>query len=131
MMPITCDSCEAKERRHDTGLCKKCEDAIVIEFGVPARMAGVALMARRVAMDHPSPTMEGLDMRARVRRMVIAYGGDIDSATEQEMFDADKVRKTSDYAGSLLGWNTKRAQRDNPAPTGPDQKMAQSGNRWD
>lgn len=96
--PLFCDECGSADRRYDCGMCNKCADSFVREYDIPIEFAGSARVARTTAEKATIPMLDGLTLREKVRRLVLAYGGYVQAATDWERADADKLLAASPLA---------------------------------
>jgi hypothetical protein len=100
-------------------MCFACATEIVKEFNVPIEYAGSARIARTTAEKAYIPMLDGLGLRGKVRRFVLAYGGIVENPTGAEELDADKLRAASPFAAFAM---TKRRE----VRTEPEQEPAQT-----
>ena len=114
-------------------------------------------MSKKTAEESKSPILEGLTLREKVRRLILANGGLVINPGEAEIVDADKLRSDNPFLVFRLPKGLTPAQeqlleaqgraepapRLNPEPVsrgphfqepmarGEDQKMRQTGDDWD
>lgn len=93
-----CDGCgklvPITLRKYETGLCPICQKVAEDYFGVSPEQAGLAVMAK-VNHGHYSTGLENwpaLNLRGKVRRIVLATGKTLHLATAEEIDDAARLR---------------------------------------